>query len=113
MRSYLSLSEVCRVVDVKPYILRYWESEMDLNPKRIGKRRYYSPGDVKTIVVLSDLLRNRGMNLNEARARITDEGLESFLPQAFRSIFEDLRAGIEVVLEDLKEIRQSLKDTSR
>ncbi len=113
MKQYLSLSEVCKMVDVKPYILRYWESEMDLNPKRVGRRRYYSPGDVKTIVVLSDLLRNRGMNLREARVRIENEGLESFLPRAFRAILEDLRSDIAEVLEEIKGIRRNLEEFPR
>ena len=101
------------MVDVKPYILRYWESEMDLNPKRIGNRRYYSPGDVKTIVVLSDLLRNRGLNIREARTRIRDEGLEGFLPHAFRAILEDVRIGIADVLEELRDVRQTLEGRAR
>jgi DNA-binding transcriptional MerR regulator len=113
MKSYLSLSEVCKMVDIKPYILRYWESEMDLNPKRIGKRRYYSPGDVKTIVVLSDLLRNRGMNIGEARSRIRDEGLESFLPLAFRALLKDIRRGISEILGDVKNLRKSIEESAR
>jgi DNA-binding transcriptional MerR regulator len=113
MKTHLSLAEVSRMVGVKPYILKYWESEMDLNPKRVGRRRYYSPGDVKTIVVLSDLLRNRDMSLREARKAIREQGLEGFLPLAFRTLFREMRSEIGAVLEEIRGLRSALEGRGR
>jgi len=47
-KRYFTIGEVSELCDVKPHVLRYWETEFpSLEPaKRRGNRRYYQRHDV-------------------------------------------------------------------
>jgi DNA-binding transcriptional MerR regulator len=52
------IGEVAEIVGVKPYVLRYWETEFDdLKPKKSGNnQRMFSPHDVKVVLMVKKLL---------------------------------------------------------
>lgn len=55
---YYSVSEVCRLTSLKPYVLRHWENEFpELKPtKNRAGNRVYRLGDIRLILVLKKLL---------------------------------------------------------
>ena len=69
---YYSIGEVSKMVDLKSYVLRYWETEFKQlsPPKNRAGNRTYRKKDIDLIISIKDLLYNR---------RFTIEGAKSML----------------------------------
>jgi len=72
MKKFLTISELSKALNLvdplnnKPlnHVLRYWEKEFSqIRPKKIHKRRYYSPEQLETIKMIKYLLKNKGMTI--------------------------------------------------
>ncbi len=74
-KRYFTIGEVSELCDVKPHVLRYWETEFtSLKPvKRRGNRRYYQRHDVLMIRQIRGLLYEEGYTIGGARLRIEGE----------------------------------------
>jgi DNA-binding transcriptional MerR regulator len=73
-KMYYSISEVSEMTGVKPHVLRYWETEFpSLKPKknRAGNRNYRSK-DIKSILVIRDLLYREKFTINGARKKLQE-----------------------------------------
>ncbi|MBD3160960.1 MAG: MerR family transcriptional regulator [Candidatus Eisenbacteria bacterium] len=71
-RTYWSISEVAELTDVKPHVLRYWETQFPmLRPKkgRSGSRRYRR-ADLELVRRIRCLLYEKGFTLKGARRRL-------------------------------------------
>ena len=71
-KRYFTIGEVSELCGVKPYVLRYWESEFaQLKPmKRRGNRRYYQHHEVLMIRRIRELLYEQGFSINGARQKL-------------------------------------------
>jgi DNA-binding transcriptional MerR regulator len=72
---YYSISEVADLTDVKPHVLRYWESKFKmLKPKknRAGNRMY-RPKEIDLVLRIKELLYNRRYTIAGARRSLLDE----------------------------------------
>ncbi|MDE2293552.1 MAG: MerR family transcriptional regulator, partial [Elusimicrobia bacterium] len=68
-KEYFSIAEACRLLQVPPHVLRYWESRFTaLRPTRLpGGHRRYSRGDIETAFRIRGLLRERRLTVEGAR----------------------------------------------
>ena len=66
---YFKISEVCHLAEVKPHVLRYWESEFPIiRPQRASsKQRLYRRKDVENILRIRDLLYDEGFTIAGAK----------------------------------------------
>ncbi|MFH0798629.1 MAG: MerR family transcriptional regulator [Pseudomonadota bacterium] len=73
---YFRIGEVSDLVGVKPYVLRYWESEFpDIKPtKSKSGQRLYKRRDVEMLVKVKGLLYDERFTINGARKRLKDIG---------------------------------------
>lgn len=71
---YFKIGEVSRITRVKPYVLRYWETEFSIvAPKKSqGRQRVYSRKDVELILFIKDLLDKERLTLEGAKKRLKD-----------------------------------------
>jgi len=71
---YFKIGEVSRIVGVKPYVLRYWETEFkEIGPsKSRSNQRLYRRKDVDTLLAIKNLLYNEGFTITGARKKIRD-----------------------------------------
>src|SRR4029077_13032867 len=71
---YFKIGEVARLVGVKPYVLRYWESEFSvLRPgKTRSKHRLYRRRDVETLLEIRRLLYAERYTIEGAKRRLRD-----------------------------------------
>ena len=66
---YFRIGEVSKLVGVKPYVLRYWESEFAaLSPKKSGTgHRLYRRKEVELLLEIKRLLYDRRFTIEGAR----------------------------------------------
>lgn len=66
---YFRIGDVSRLADLKPYVLRYWESEFPaLAPKKSGtNQRLYRRKDVELILEIKSLLYDKRYTIEGAK----------------------------------------------
>lgn len=66
------IGEVCRMADVQPYVLRYWETEFaQLTPNKSGGgQRLYNQREIDTILRIKDLLYREGFTIAGAKKQL-------------------------------------------
>lgn len=71
---YFKIGEVAHIVGVKPYVLRYWETEFnDISPaKSRSKQRLYKRRDVDRILAIRNLLYQERYTIDGARKRLKE-----------------------------------------
>src|SRR6059058_5457389 len=81
-KPYFKIGEVARLLDVKPYVLRYWESEFSvLRPgKTPSRHRLYRRKDVETLLEIRRLLYTERYTIEGAKRRLREMSTAS--PQA-------------------------------
>jgi DNA-binding transcriptional MerR regulator len=97
---YFKIGEVARLVGVKPYVLRYWETEFTiLRPgKTRSKHRLYRRKDVEMLLEIRRLLYAERYTIEGAKRRLRDGGA---------------RAPEEAPAEALAAVRNELLDLCR
>jgi DNA-binding transcriptional MerR regulator len=72
-RLFFRIGEVCEIVGVESYVLRFWESEFpELAPQKSkAGHRVYRKKDVEMVLKIKDLLYNRGFTIAGARKQLT------------------------------------------
>ena len=74
---YYRIGEVSRICGVKPYVLRYWESEFRwMAPaKSRSKQRLYRKKDIEVILLIKRLLYEERYTIAGARKRLRELGV--------------------------------------
>ena len=102
-KRYFTIGEVSELCDVKPHVLRYWETEFpSLKPvKRRGNRRYYQRHDVLMIRQIRGLLYEEGYTIGGARLRLDGDGARAESTMSIQ-IIKQVRQELEEVLQLLR-----------
>ena len=69
---YYSIGEVSEITSLKPYVLRYWETEFKQlsPPKNRAGNRTYRQKDIDTILLIKDLLYSRKFTIKGAKGQL-------------------------------------------
>ena|SRR5664279_5544671 len=69
------IGEVCKVAEVQPYVLRYWETEFPpLAPNKSGGgQRLYTRHEIDIILRIKQLLYSEGFTIAGAKKRLEIE----------------------------------------
>jgi DNA-binding transcriptional MerR regulator len=104
------IGEVCKVADVQPYVLRYWETEFPaLAPNKSGGgQRLYSQHEIDIILRIKQLLYSEGFTIAGAKKKLEGEK-EVSAPKRPRG---DLQRALLNVKKELTAILALLDDTS-
>lgn len=97
---FYKIGEACKLLDIQPYVLRYWETEFPfLSPgKSKSGQRVYSAKEIEIIRRIKALLYDEGYTIAGAKKR-----LESDLPGILQSdSIDDLEIDEEVLVARLK-----------
>jgi DNA-binding transcriptional MerR regulator len=102
-KRYFTIGEVSELCDVKPHVLRYWETEFpSLKPvKRRGNRRYYQRHDVLMVRQIRGLLYEQGYTIGGTRLRLEGDGAKQEATMSSQ-IVRQVRMELEEVLQLLK-----------
>jgi DNA-binding transcriptional MerR regulator len=105
VQEFYSIGEVCALTDLKPHVLRYWESQFRfLNPaKNRSGNRVYKSREVELIMLVKHLLYTEKYTIDGARQRIDQYRRTGELKGSARKAFEselaaEVRASIEGIV---------------
>ncbi len=103
------IGEVCEIAGVKPFVLRYWETEFpELAPaKGAGGQRTYTKADVQLILHIKQLLYEERFTVAGAKKRLTEEAEQSAKPE--RKLDSKPSAQVESLRRALKSTRKELE----
>jgi DNA-binding transcriptional MerR regulator len=101
-KMFYKIGEVSQILDVKPFVIRYWESEFkQLRPSKNGTgQRVYRKKDIIILQRIKELLYEELYTIPGARKRLEKDRLE-----AGKS-----GPGQEDTREDYRQIREVLKN---
>lgn len=109
VQEFYSIGEVCALTDLKPHVLRYWESQFRfLNPaKNRSGNRVYKGREVELIMLVKHLLYTEKFTIDGARQRVDQYRRTGELRASARQAFEaemaqELRANLEDVVRILE-----------
>ncbi|MBI2027601.1 MAG: MerR family transcriptional regulator [Deltaproteobacteria bacterium] len=73
-RLFFKIGDVSKITGVKPYVLRYWESEFEtLTPnKSKTNQRVYSQDDVKKVLLIKQLLHGERYSIEGAKKKLKE-----------------------------------------
>lgn len=109
---YFSISEVSQITQVKPYVIRYWETQFPgLRPSRrdSGQRKFIQK-DIDLILKIKDLLYDKGFTI---------DGAIRFLKQESKRGTQQLKLDLgeshsaSKTLDLLRQVRRDLDDALR
>jgi len=88
---YFRIGEVARLAGIKPYVLRFWETEFPaLGPKKSGTgHRLFRRKDVELVLEIKRLLYEQRFTIEGARKHLEDRAK----PQLVRSSSKRARPG--------------------
>ena len=103
-RAFYSIGEVCAMFDLKPHVLRYWETQFEeLHPtKNRAGNRVYEAKEVDLIALIKRLVHDERYTIEGARHRLgeleRDGRVKQSRPTLERSVVRSLRAELEEIL---------------
>jgi DNA-binding transcriptional MerR regulator len=112
-KRYYRIGEVARITGVKPYVLRYWESEFRwMAPQKSrSNQRLYRRKDIDTILLIKKLLYEQRFTIAGARRKLRELGLSRALsegPELEPELPMDPRERFRRIREELESIRSAL-----
>jgi DNA-binding transcriptional MerR regulator len=83
-RMFFRIGEVAEIVGVKPYVLRYWETEFSLlSPNKTNsQQRMYTRTDVENALLIKHLLYDLRFSIQGAKKRIAEMRRQGELSEA-------------------------------
>lgn len=103
VQEFFSIGEVCALTDLKPHVLRYWESQFRfLNPaKNRSGNRVYARREVELVLLVKHLLYTEKYTIDGARQKVDEHrkagalkpaARQALAAESVRALEADLRA---------------------
>lgn len=75
VQEFYSIGEVCDLTDLKPHVLRYWESQFKfLNPaKNRSGNRVYQRREIELVLLVKHLLYVEKFTIDGARQKVDEQ----------------------------------------
>jgi DNA-binding transcriptional MerR regulator len=108
LQEFFAIGDVCQLTDLKPHVLRYWESQFRfLNPaKNRSGNRVYQRREIELIMLVKHLLYTEKYTIEGARLRIDHYRRTGQLKTEARYALQ--HETIQALRADLEEILQVL-----
>jgi DNA-binding transcriptional MerR regulator len=109
---YRSISEVSEMLDVRPHVLRYWETQFSMLRPRKNRagNRVYRPEDLKILFRIRELLYARRFTIEGARKKLLEERRDP--PEQVELGFSDAERQMILgeIKQDLHQLLQRLRE---
>jgi DNA-binding transcriptional MerR regulator len=109
-KRYYRIGEVSRITEVKPYVLRYWESEFRwMAPQKSrSKQRLYRRRDIDVIQLIKKLLYEQRFTIEGARRKLRELGVGRALEEGTLLVETSDRGRFRKLRSELQAIRALL-----
>ena len=106
VQEFFSIGEVCDITDLKPHVLRYWESQFKfLNPaKNRSGNRVYQRKEIELILLVKHLLYTEKYTIEGARQKVDEHRKAGDLKTIARAALS---------LETVESLERELKELLR
>jgi DNA-binding transcriptional MerR regulator len=106
VQEFYSIGEVCEITDLKPHVLRYWESQFKfLNPaKNRSGNRVYQRKEIELVLLVKHLLYAEKYTIEGARQKVEEHRKGGDLKSVARAA---------LTLETVESLERELKDLLR
>lgn len=106
IQEFFSIGEVCELTELKPHVLRYWESQFKfLSPaKNRSGNRVYQRKEVELILLVKHLLYTEKYTIEGARLKVEEHRKAGDLKSVARAA---------LALETVESLERELKDLLR
>ena len=104
VQEFFSIGDVCSLTDLKPHVLRYWESQFKfLHPaKNRSGNRVYQRREIELIMLVKQLLYTEKYTIDGARQKIDEYKKSGELRTAARAALDS--QAVEAMESDLRSI---------
>lgn len=108
VQQFYSIGDVCQLTDLKPHVLRYWESQFRfLSPaKNRSGNRVYQRREVELILLVKHLLYTEKYTIEGARQKVDEQRKGGDLRAAARAALT--LQTLDALETELKELVRSL-----
>jgi DNA-binding transcriptional MerR regulator len=108
-KEYYSIGEVCDLLDLKPHVLRYWETQFPpLKPsKNRAGNRVYQRKEIRMLMLVKRLLYTERYTIEGARQRLEELRKGGDYDEVSRQTLD--RATVEEMRAELQEILELLR----
>jgi DNA-binding transcriptional MerR regulator len=74
-KMYRSISDVSEMLDLKPHVLRYWETQFSMLRPRKSRtgNRMYRPEDIRLLLRIKELVHEKRFTIEGAKRTLLDE----------------------------------------
>jgi DNA-binding transcriptional MerR regulator len=109
VQEFFSIGEVCELTELKPHVLRYWESQFRfLSPaKNRSGNRVYQRREIEMVLLVKHLLYTEKFTIDGARRKLDDFRKHGEMKPAARSGLD--AETVQLVERDLREILEILE----
>jgi DNA-binding transcriptional MerR regulator len=109
VQEFFSIGDVCALTDLKPHVLRYWESQFRfLNPaKNRSGNRVYQRREVELIMLVKHLLYTEKYTIEGARLKVEEHRKAGDLKSVARAALS--LETVESLERELRELLQLLQ----
>ncbi len=100
---FFRIGEVAKLLDVKPYVLRYWETEFPMVApvKSATGQRVYKRVDVEMLFLIKSLLYTERYSIEGARKRIRELKKEGELKTTLQEVIQEVKKELKDEAEHL------------
>ena len=111
VREFFSIGDVCELTELKPHVLRYWESQFRvLSPaKNRSGNRVYTRREVEFVLLVKQLLYTEKYTIEGAKQKLEEHRKSGGVrPAARRGLDTET---VQLLEQDLKGILEILEST--
>jgi len=100
---YFRIGEVSDFTNIKPYVLRYWESEFDeINPIRRKSQRLYDRDTIHIVMKIKNMLYVQNFTIAGAKKKLKEETNQ-------KRVSTKVNVLLHEILSELKSMKQDLE----
>jgi len=121
--SYKTIGEVAKqlnLIDKKTgqlqtHTIRYWETQFkQIKPTIMaGRRRYYSIKNIKILIFIKSLLKEKGLTINGVKKLLEGKNLESIDDTVNFGVYKPTNKSTKIIKDKLKNISKIIKDLKK
>jgi len=119
-KKYKTIGEVARKLDLvdkktgqlQTHTIRYWETQFkQIKPTVLaGRRRYYSNKDIKILILVKSLLKEKGLTINGVKKLLEGKNLESIDDTVNFGVYKPTINSTKIIRDKLRNISKIIKD---